>query len=610
MRRYLKKTTTATVLSMALVMSACGNTGSGDGVPEITGVSDQVVQAKTSINVMDGIAANDKEDGDLTGKISVEATPALDFVNGVATPEKAGEYELTYTVTDKDGHVANEYATLTVTKQTGEMEVYKAFDFAKESAIDNHGWEAHITDGVDASASLSKGAYVFEIKNPGEGDGDISLVKNSMEVKAANYKVKIWAKASEKTYCHLLAVDANATEWKTFGGAYNVVIDEDVAPIEMDFTVEQDSLANICLNLGKITPNPDNPDDTTPENFDVTIDKIEIYEITGNETKVPVYTCDFSTEDAVSVEASDGAEALVEIANEAVVSVSSYPTEGGVWSIKTNIGIGDEAIEAGSKYYYSFDLTADAAQSGECLVESASLYDQARANFSNFSVEAGETVTVSGTFVAENAVSDPVIRLQMGNPSEGVTENTLTISNVTFGQVTGDLSVSKTIDMFASYGACSGSGTDALIPFTTYNGTDEDNETGVGTIYNEDGKLYYRIDQGGVTDWHNKLICGYGDNPLVLAADNYYTVEITCKADKDVSCSFFLNPMGSWDPRIAEGMDITTEEQTFTFTTTDTFVTDMNFEMLFQFGSEATSKLGDVTIEFSNITIYSQSVLD
>lgn len=67
--------------------------------------------------------------------------------------------------------------------------------------------------------------------------------------------------------------------------------------------------------------------------------------------------------------------------------------------------------------------------------------------------------------------------------------------------------------------------------------------------------------------------------------------------------------MGGWDPRIAEGMNITTEEQTFTFTTTDTLITDMDFEMLFQFGSEDTANLGEVTIEFMDVTITKRAVL-
>ncbi|MBR2127337.1 MAG: hypothetical protein IJ940_00530, partial [Bacteroidales bacterium] len=51
----------------------------------------------------------------------------------------------------------------------------------------------------------------------------------------------------------------------------------------------------LMINLGKITPNSENPSDTTPENFIVTIDKIELYEITGAETQIPIYTNDFSS---------------------------------------------------------------------------------------------------------------------------------------------------------------------------------------------------------------------------------------------------------------------------------------------------------------------------
>ena len=79
-------------------------------------------------------------------------------------------------------------------------------------------------------------------------------------------------------------------------------------------------------------------------------------------------------------------------------------------------------------------------------------------------------------------------------------------------------------------------------------------------------------------------------------------------APQPVSCGVFLNPMGGWDPRFSESMDLTTEFQTFRFSTKDTFVVDMDFELLFQFGSEALSKMGEVTIEFQNMTIYQMSV--
>ena len=154
------------------------------------------------------------------------------------------------------------------------------------------------------------------------------------------------------------------------------------------------------------------------------------------------------------------------------------------------------------------------------------------------------------------------------------------------------------------FGPTTANAKNTAYPWQTFNGTDEDNERGVGTIWTSDGSLFYRIDDGGTVDWHNKLIC-----PITLPADSYFTVEIKAKADKPVSCGFFLNPQGSWDPRVSEGMDFTTEEKTFTFETKDIFITDMPCELLFQFGSEATAALNGVTIEFTSVAIYQMPVL-
>lgn len=597
MKKTIVKFLTGTVISTMLIAAGCGS--KTNTAPSITGVKDTMVMVGNEINVLDGISASDKEDGDITSKISVEVMPELEIKNGKATPDTAGSYELTYSVTDKAGETVTEYATLTVTKETGEKTLYKQFDFNKASKADTKGWNANVSENAEATADLASGAYKFDIVNPGNGDGDVQLALNGMELKKADYVVKVWARSTADTYCHLLAVDENATEWKTFGGAYNVKITNEIKPLELYFSAEDNDKASILVNLGKITPNPDNAEDTTPNDFSVLIDKIEVYEISGNEVKEASFTCSFDNkEQAVTAESGDGASASVEIGDTAKVVIDSYPTEGGVWSIKANIILDGATVEQGQKYYYSFKVKADNAQSGECLVESLSQYDANRANFAGFAVNAGEETVISGSFTAENSVADPVIRLQIGNPSEGVAANTIEIDDVEFGVLAGDKETKKTITAFS----------DSLEMIQTFNGTDEDNDLGVGTLYSEAGKLVYRIDQGGITDWHNKLIVGTGEEPLVLESDSYYVVEIKAKADKDVHCSFFLNPQGNWDPRIADGMDITTEEKTFTFKTTDTFILDMNFEMLFQFGSEATANLGDVSVEISDISIYQEKV--
>ncbi|MBQ6292903.1 MAG: hypothetical protein IJK77_03395 [Lachnospiraceae bacterium] len=603
------RTILSVLLAFAMVFSLAGCGGSGsktdttgaNSAPKIAGVKDLTVEAGTSIDVLAGVTASDAEDGDVTSLIKVDSTPALTFSNGKATPDKAGDYELSYTVTDKGGLVGEAFATLTVTRKTGEAEVFKKFDFSTRTAEDAHGWEARVNESAKAEGTMKQGAFVFDIEDPGDGDGAVQLVKPGFALEKADYRIKVWAKSTAPTYAHFIARDESVEEWSTFGAVFNARIEETVAPIELNFSCEGEGSAELMLNLGKITPNPDNAADTTPENFSVTIDKIEIYKITGEENEVPLYTADFKSGEGLSMEAGDGAAAEASFADgSAQAVISAYPTEGGVWSIKANLGLGDLVIEEGVKYYYRFTVAAENGLEGECLVESLSQYHEARANFNGLSVPAGEEKEISVSFTAEHGVSDPVIRLQIGNPpADGVTANTITFTNVEFGKLEGDKEVDKTIESFAPIGKGSAVEKSEECPWETFNGTDEDNEHGVGTIWTEDGSLFYRIDDGGSVDWHNKLIC-----PITLPSDSYFTVEITAKASKPVSCGFFLNPSGGWDPRISEGIDFTTEEKTFSFTTTDPFITDMGVELLFQFGSAETAALGEVTIEFTNVTIY------
>ncbi len=598
-------------LLMLLSLAACGGkdaapAASGENQkPSIQGVQDASVEAGQSFDALAGVTAADPEDGDITGMITVESTPSLDFKGGKATPENAGSYELVYSVTDKAGATAEAYATLTVTKKTGEATLLKQFDFSTADTANAHGWEA-VVDGADAAGALKDGAFVIDIVNPGEGDGAIRFVKN-LDVKAgADYKIKIWAKSTAPTFAHFIPKDGSTDEWKTFGGeVWNFRLDETMKCVESNFTAPEDGVAELRLHLGKITPNPENAADTTPENFSVIIDKVEIYESVGAEVLEPLYTAEFAGSGAF-VETGDGAAASVTFEDSAaVVTIDSYQTTGGVWSLKANLELPGVTIEKGVKYNYSFTIAAEHAQGGEVLVESATQYDKVRANFNGLSVGEGEEKVITAQFVAENNVEDPVIRMQIGNASEGVTANKITVKNFVFNKVGGDKETKKTIEDFAPFGMRAAENVDKeKYPWETFNGTDEDNERGVGTIWTSDGSLFYRIDDGGTVDWHNKLIC-----PITLPADSYFTVEIKAKADKPVSCGFFLNPQGSWDPRVSEGMDFTTEEKTFTFETKDIFITDMPCELLFQFGSEATAALNGVTIEFTSVAIYQMPVM-
>lgn len=599
------------LLLCTAVFAACGGKGGENTAPTLEGVKDTAsVEAGSEFDALAGVTAADAEDGDLTSAIVISSTPELTFTNGKTTPSTPGNYELTYAVTDSGALTTEAYCTLTVTRQTQQETEYLNFDFDNDLQPESHGWVGSIGGSAQGTAALQEGAYVFDVTNPGGGDGDVKLAKAGFALKAADYKIKVWAKSTAETYAHILARDENAEGWSTFGGEYNVRIGTKISALEMNFTSAGEGSAELLIHMGKITPNPNNPDDTTPEAFKVTIDKIEIYEITGTESYTELYGNDFAEGVAdVTVSAGDGAAASVAEADGAAqVNITRYPNGGGVWSIKTDVLLGGVTIENGVKYQYSMKVTAQNAQAGELLVESKAQADKNRANFASISLEAGETKTITGTFTSGVSVSDPVFRFQIGNASAGVTSNTLTIDDVSFGKLTGDKQTVKTTDRFMAYGRGSENETNPDYLWDTFNGTDEDNELGVGTIWTEGGSLFYRIDQGGTTDWHNKLFFGYTVNPMVLEADSYYTIRLTIKADKPVSGTLVLNTLGSWEPRLTQALDITTEEQTFEFKTTDTFVLDMEFELLFQFGSAALAEMGEVTLEISELVILQSKV--
>ena len=62
--------------------------------PSTTRVNDIVIEKGQDYNLLNGISAYDKEDGDLTHKIKVD---------GQVDTSKVGKYEVKYIVTDSDG---------------------------------------------------------------------------------------------------------------------------------------------------------------------------------------------------------------------------------------------------------------------------------------------------------------------------------------------------------------------------------------------------------------------------------------------------------------------------------------------------------------------------
>ena len=95
--------------------------------PILNGVIDKTINIGDKFNSLEGITANDKEDGDLTDKIVVE---------GNVDTNKVGKYKLTYSVSDSKGETVNKNRTITVEESiTGEPEDPKS-DFGVGQGIE------------------------------------------------------------------------------------------------------------------------------------------------------------------------------------------------------------------------------------------------------------------------------------------------------------------------------------------------------------------------------------------------------------------------------------------------------------------------------------------
>ncbi|MEG0296665.1 MAG: LCP family protein [Clostridium sp.] len=77
--------------------------------PVINGVSNKSINVGSGFNPLSGVSASDKEDGNLSGNISV---------SGSVNTAVAGKYTLTYSVTDSDGNTTSASCVVTVVAPT------------------------------------------------------------------------------------------------------------------------------------------------------------------------------------------------------------------------------------------------------------------------------------------------------------------------------------------------------------------------------------------------------------------------------------------------------------------------------------------------------------
>ncbi len=624
----------ALALTLGAVLSLTMLAGCGDGDdkkknenntdPTINGVQDSAtVMAGEEFDALAGVTAYDEEDGDLTSKITVSAA-GLTFTDGKTTPTVASEYvgyEIIYTVTDSDGAKTTEYCTLYVRQGAQELENIFTSDFTAitPTDTDKHWWD-FTNDGADATATLKQGAYVVDVTDlKGVGDDKLMLTRSFADLGAGEYEFVVWASSSVATKINMNALLDGEDNWdlkNLGGGKYNEEVGTTVKAISHKFTLDKDNatiLFRICLGGGD-----------RPSAFSFAVEKIAIYKTTGVEKQTDLYKKDsFADLAGLAVSnAGDGSALTVgydDAEQAAKIDVTSYNTSGGVWSVAAKLPLTGAIVEKGTTYGYEIVLKATNAhtETSEIIVAPVDNGEVEGRAFNNTHViGAGET-TIRNTFTANFNAEAPAVHFQIGkHGADSMTSNTILIKSVRFYKIEGDKRIDRVSqDKFILFGQDSDAKTNVKYPYNMFNGSDDGiGVPGVGTAYIENGKLVYKIHEGGTSGGQNKLVIGYWDNPINLPANAYYVVSLKIKASASIGFDVCLHDMDcgdNWDDGLLyrrahwqnDAVQIGTTETTVEFTT-QVVRKESKCELILEFGSSELSAIeGDVTIEISEIKI-------
>lgn len=273
-------------------------------------------------------------------------------------------------------------------------------------------------------------------------------------------------------------------------------------------------------------------------------------------------------------------------ADSATINITRGSDGNGCWETKLFVKPGFD-LEAGKKYKISVDVYSQNGHKFEICFNNGDAEKGIGALY-GLELAADETKTFDFVAISETAKDNLVLQFQLGELKEAKGTDVVTVSNLKIEEVGGNkVETSEALNW-------------SPVGFGTYN----DAASAAGSLYIENDKLVYEMTQIGLTDWHSKMYVG----KLELEADKIYTITFTAKADKEISCAFFLNVFNKWDPRLSAEVKFTTTETTYEYTVPTAFAADMTFELLWQFGSETNAALGGAKIEFSNFVIYSQDV--
>ena len=523
----------------AALLSACGGEQVNQA-PELRGVSDINCLVNTYVDLLDGVAALDEEDGDITPNLEITITPQAEVKDGFALFTQTGEYEVCYEIRDSLGKLAR----TTVTASVIARDVYREEVCSNGFTVQAGGRT------VIEKSGLTGSAYAFETSG-NEIAEDVILSRSYTMVSGTEYKFTYNITSSVAGRIKVAADGTAIAELNIVSGENAVTFKHATPPKPSAEGEAPTDNVDIALWLGGLEG---------PLKASVKSVYTERVQSVGGETaKLKDFNFNGSVEGRF-----DGTEGYVGVAEGgkgAYVEVTK--TSNDIWRGGMFISTG-LPVSAYENYKISFNLFSESQAPYEVVILNGQWGKALKTLYSPVNGRNQTEITVN-----ENDGGKLWLYVRCGNRG-----GRIEISGI-------EVSMKETGLRREKF---------AVTPFTVNNGD------GIASEY---GKVTCNIREFG-NDWGNNEIAS-PDMFLEGSADNYI-IEFRAKASQRLNCVFAATESGRWQTFAWRQITLTTEEQTFSVQCDNKNLNDV-YRFLWQFGNAENAKHQNVTVEISQIKI-------
>ncbi len=568
----MKKTKFLAIPVLAAIMLGGCSAASAEPVnkaPAVVGVKDIQCMVNSTVDFLDGVAALDNEDGDITPGLEITVSPEVTVENGYATFTQVGSYTVSYTVRDSGGRTAQKKAYVDVM----DRETYKTFALPEGFSAQAYGKAEITVCGMENGAfGLSaQGGEIAEdvvlsrtytVSDTYNAEGGPCTFRYNIESDAAG-KVKVIANGDD-------CAEINVTE------GHNVLTFM-YAPVHGG-KADGEVTVDVCLgNLGTMNLTVGNVEIEYPQQAGREIERAGEFKFGGKieariDTKAGL--SDEEKADPALTNGLVGNTWAADGGNEAHLEITSPSTKPEtVWAggMFINTGI---ALKSGVTYRVSLDCHCDALDGREPGNDRFEIHYQNKQWGSDDEVMIDKLFNPEGPQTTELKITDKFAGSLWIYVMSGMQANEITIK---------DLSV---VEILAPAGKDSYS-----IEDFTCNG---------GKLETKDGGFKFQVaefkENGGDTAVESPSfnVAGSGGN---------YVLTFKAKASKPVDVVVAIPVAGGWDPTILwQQIKLGEEETIYTFMCNKNDG-DRLHKIAWQFGSALNTQYTDVTIEISDIKI-------